>query len=364
RGGGTHDRFADIFYFTNYYPTYPYLPDYPGGWSGRSHAALIVSRTGQLKLLITSPEYRQDLITLEEVHFTTNFPESIVQSLQNFELTEGPVGVAGLDVLPSSYYLNSIAKLSSVNWVRLDEPLQKRRLVKERGELLNLEEACRIGRRAIELILAAAVPGGTEAEACAAGISYLVSQGAILYYIATSSGEHSDFYSYDPIAGYDSKKILQEGNLFRLDLVLTYNGYMCDCARTIVVGNKPTKEQGKLIAAVRDACYHLIKKIRPGVSVSELVREADSYLLTKDIQPMPSGDSPVDVDKIYSSYPSHWGHGFGLTWEKPWLIAEEKTVLASGMVLAIEKALCTPGIGYASFEENLVVTEDGCTVLT
>jgi len=39
-------------------------------------------------------------------------------------------------------------------------------------------------------------------------------------------------------------------------------------------------------------------------------------------------------------------------------------VILPGMYLAVEKTVGTPGFGGASFEENLLVTEDGAEILT
>lgn len=46
RGGGTFDRFANVFYVSGHYQSYAYLPETPGLFSGSSHAALVVSAMG------------------------------------------------------------------------------------------------------------------------------------------------------------------------------------------------------------------------------------------------------------------------------------------------------------------------------
>ena len=56
RGGGTFDRFANVFYLTGHYQSYAYLPETPGLFSGRSHAALVVSASGEAVLCVSVPE--------------------------------------------------------------------------------------------------------------------------------------------------------------------------------------------------------------------------------------------------------------------------------------------------------------------
>ena len=46
RGGGTLDRYANVFYLTNFYSAFPYIPDHPGHWRGRAHSYLVLPRRG------------------------------------------------------------------------------------------------------------------------------------------------------------------------------------------------------------------------------------------------------------------------------------------------------------------------------
>ena len=42
RGGGTLDRYADVYYLTNFYTPYPFIPDLAGNWSARAHTSFIL----------------------------------------------------------------------------------------------------------------------------------------------------------------------------------------------------------------------------------------------------------------------------------------------------------------------------------
>ena len=59
-----------------------------------------------------------------------------------------------------------------------------------------------------------------------------------------------------------------------------------------------------------------------------------------------------------------FGHSLGVAWEGPWLDPDSDDVILPGMYLAVEKTVGIPGVGGATFEENLLVTEDGAEVLT
>lgn len=59
------------------------------------------------------------------------------------------------------------------------------------------------------------------------------------------------------------------------------------------------------------------------------------------------------------------GHGFGLgAHEGPWLAEGATDVLAAGMVVSVEPGLYLPGIGGVRDSDTILITADGCEVLT
>src|SRR5690606_36262910 len=51
RGGGTVDRYANVKYATDFYTSFPYIPDEEGHWSGRGHAFVLVTGEGAAVLV-------------------------------------------------------------------------------------------------------------------------------------------------------------------------------------------------------------------------------------------------------------------------------------------------------------------------
>ena len=68
--------------------------------------------------------------------------------------------------------------------------------------------------------------------------------------------------------------------------------------------------------------------------------------------------------RLRATYPAHWGHGLGVGWEDPWLMAGWESPLQIGDALAVEKMVLAQDVGTVSFEQNLVVRSDGQELLS
>jgi Xaa-Pro aminopeptidase len=154
---------------------------------------------------------------------------------------------------------------------------------------------------------------------------------------------------------------MKNGDIFKVDLILIFEGYICDFGRTTVVGGEADPVVRRMIEEVTLSCEHVISKIKPGVKISEVVASGDEYLISKGIY---LDAEQTDPDKIYAAFPPHWGHGIGMTWERPWFVKDETMVVEENMYLAVEKCLYKPGVGTVNYEQNFLVTADGVKILT
>lgn len=317
RGGGTWDRYAGVDYFANHYQQRCYLPDVDPLWTGRSHCVLMIPNKGEAVLIVTTGEYRKDLVAIKDVRYSSDFFGLIERTAKELGMDKGKVGIMYEDTLTWKIGRKIKEAMPELEFVQCDDILSNMRMIKSPREIEAIKKANEIGTEAMELIMSNVEAGKTEAEILGPAMAKIYSKGAVLYFVVTSSGPYSDAVHSVDFPGYDSIRKLKEGELFKVDLILCYEGYICDFGRSTVVGNKYSENQKIAIETVTEACEYVMSLVKPGVSIRELYEAGDKFLLEKGVS---LESKQNDKEKLYAAFPPHWGHGIGLTWERPWFI--------------------------------------------
>jgi len=141
---------------------------------------------------------------------------------------------------------------------------------------------------------------------------------------------------------------LRKNDSILIDFGVKYKGYSCDLTRCFAVG-RPTALYKKVYEAVRHAQAAAIKMIMAGVKFSKIDAAAKEVLRKHDL--------PL--------YGHGTGHGLGLeVHEEPAVSGEAKGKLQAGMVLTIEPAVYIPGKLGVRIEDDVLVTQNGCKILS
>jgi Xaa-Pro aminopeptidase len=148
-------------------------------------------------------------------------------------------------------------------------------------------------------------------------------------------------------------RVLANGDLVVLDFGGVLDGYCSDLTRTVAIG-PPSPEARRLYAAVHAAQQAAIAAVRPGVETSAIDAAARNVLREQGL-----GDA----------FGHGTGHGLGLdvheepriTWPRPDVPA---VPLQAGMVFTVEPGAYVAGFGGVRIEDDVLVTETGCEVLT
>ncbi len=223
---------------------------------------------------------------------------------------------------------------------------EKIRLLKTAEEITILQEAATIADEAFSYILTKIRPGVREIEIANELEFFMRSKGAdsSSFDIIVASGYRSALPH-----GVASEKEIQNGELVTLDFGALYKGYCSDITRTVAVG-KINDELKEIYQTVLDAQLKGVTDIKAGITA----KEADA--LTRD----------HIKSKGYGDYFGHsTGHGLGLeVHEMPGLSYRSETILEPGMVVTVEPGIYVPGVGGCRIEDDIVITENGCNILT
>jgi Xaa-Pro aminopeptidase len=150
------------------------------------------------------------------------------------------------------------------------------------------------------------------------------------------------------IGGLPGDYKLQDGDPVIADVVPRLVGYWGDNAGTHFVG-EPPEALINIYRIVRQALQLGVDAVRPGLRACDL-----DEMLRAAIQ-----------KQGYPAYPHHSGHGIGTSYhEEPRIVPYNTTTLEAGMVVALEPGIYVPEVGGVRLEDVVLVTQDGCELLT
>ncbi len=142
---------------------------------------------------------------------------------------------------------------------------------------------------------------------------------------------------------------IQGDELLLIDMGATVAGYASDMTRTHAVGKLDAKQQ-RMYRAVLESQLAALAAVKPGVTCASVDRAARDVL------------RGFGWDKLFVH---STGHGLGLEiHERPRVGRKEKTKLVAGMVITIEPGVYQENFGGVRIEDTVVVTDNGCEVLT
>jgi len=327
-------------FMTSFMPHLRYLT----GFSG-SNGLCVVTRSKVF--FLTDFRYKEQI--QNEVACSRSFITSgeLIEKGADEKLLEGckRVGIEK-DYLSYGHHEDMRKYFPRVRLVPTSEIVESVASVKAQPEISLIKKAVAITDEVFDQILRMIKPGISELDV-SAEISYLHKK----------LGAEKD--SFEPIVvsgrrsslphGRPSSKRIQRGELVTLDLGCFYSGYCSDLTRTIAVG-KPSGEARKVYAVVLDAQQKGIDSARSGLAAKAL-----------------DGISRGSIRKEgYGKYFGHGlGHGIGMQiHEFPRLSPRSAHTLRAGNVVTVEPGIYLPGKFGVRIEDDIVVRNGGCDVLT
>lgn len=245
--------------------------------------------------------------------------------------------------LPHKLYLKLKNNLPKAKFVDVSKILEKARMVKDKNEILRIKKAADIASKVAEKI--PSMKFKTESE-LQAEIEYLMAK----------LGSHKPAFptivaggknSADPHHTTSSYKF-RPGDFVLCDFGATYKNYLSDICRTFFL-RKISQKQKLIYQTVLEAQQLAIDEIKPGVRASEIHLAAEKHINSRGYK---------------GRFIHSLGHMLGLGIHEGRISKTEDFELEPGMVFTVEPGIYIPGFGGVRIEDDIVVTKNGCSLLT
>jgi len=230
--------------------------------------------------------------------------------------------------------------------------MQDIRSIKTADEVALLDHAAALVDGAYDELYRALRPGIRENDLVALVNRYLYENGSEEVEAVNSiSGERCS-----PHPHVFSDRLIRPGDTAYFDIIHAFNGYRTCYYRTLNVGSS-NAAQREAYRRAREFMDLAIAEIRPGATSADVVRHFPAA-------------SEFGFASEEEAFGLQYCHGLGLSnWERPLMSRyhsfDHPVELLAGMVFAIETYWPTPdGSAAARIEEEVVVTPDGCQLLT
>jgi Xaa-Pro aminopeptidase len=360
-GGGTLDRYANVFYLSNHYWPYTVLTDNPPTWRGWGQNALVLPVDGNAILVVDQPDWRTDLVEIDEVTFTRDLYSGVADACRRSGLDGKRLGLADEERMPVTAFKAISSALPSVAFERADELIMARRMVKSPAELDMLRHASLVGGEMMDAMMSAALEGNTDADLVEAAYGVALRLGAAPCDFALASGPEDGHVWWERLPSWNWQRRYERGDFVHPDIYGVVGGYYYDFVRATVVGGEPSPPQREILEAAIGCVHAACAAAVPGNETRDVYLAGRAYLREHGLDHVDVKDGEVDLS---TDVLEGFGHGLGLQMEAPWLTPESRTTLVPGMALAVEQHVSRRGVGTVRYEETLIVTDEQPEIMT
>jgi len=234
-----------------------------------------------------------------------------------------------------------------VQWTPAENMVETLRLVKDVGEVDTIRQAIAIAEAAFVQIRPFLKAGTTERE-IALELEFAMRRGGAdgaAFDTIVASGPQGARPHHTP-----NGRALEPGDFVTVDWGASVGGYNSDITRTVAMGHVSERQQS-VYEAVRASQRLAIAAIAPGRNGKEIDAVARDYLTSQEL-------GKAFGHGLGHGLGRHVHDGGGLS------VRMESFVLRAGMVLTVEPGVYLEDWGGVRLEEDILVTDGGCEVLT
>ena len=235
----------------------------------------------------------------------------------------------------------------NVQWIGTEDVIEALRVVKDPDEIAVIRRAIDVAEAAFLSVKPLLKPGTRERD-FAIELEFAMRRGG------------AEGVSFDSIVASGpmgarphhraGDRQLEAGDLVTIDWGAVVDGYASDITRTVAIGHV-SDEQRRLYGIVLEAQQRAIAAIAPGQTGKAIDAVARDFITSH-------------------GYGEAFGHSLGHSLGRDvhdgpgFSVRSDKLVLAQGMVMTVEPGVYLEDWGGIRIEEDVLVTEGGCEILT
>ncbi len=241
---------------------------------------------------------------------------------------------------------------AGVNVVDGQQLMLDAREVKSQDELILLNQAAAMVDGTYHMIQEELKPGVRESDIVALANKKLYELGSDdVEAINAISGERCSPHPHN-----FTDRIFRPGDQAFFDIIMSYNGYRTCYYRTFAIG-RATPAQEDAYKKAREWIDAAIERVKPGATTDQIAAvwpKAEDFGFANEME----------------AFGLQFGHGLGLNLHERPVISrlvsfDHPLEIKTGMVFALETYCpATDGMSAARIEEEVIVTDKGCRVIT
>ena len=290
--------------------------------------------------LFTDFRYREAAAGVEGVELVET-PRSLVQGVAQH--AEGRIAFEAATMTYANWEALTAAGLELVPTTGVVERL---RAVKSDHELAAIREACGITDAVYAALREERFVGRSERDLAWRMEQLFHEHGAdaLAFPLIVGSGPTGALPH-----GRAGERVVDANTTVVVDAGCFVDGYASDCTRTFATGELPDD-----LARAYEVCAEAQRDALAAVRAGARGSDVDAF-----------SRAPIESAGWSDKYGHGLGHGVGLlVHEAPTLRPESEDVLEAGNVVTVEPGIYLEGEGGVRIEDLVVVTEDGCEILT
>lgn len=241
----------------------------------------------------------------------------------------------------------------------LNELIMDMRVIKDEEEIILMNESCKWGNLAHQLLQEYTHVGASEIEVVnkvnseasrtmlkALGPSFKPIGGSI----SAAAGYRGQIGAESAIPhATTGNNFFKKGDTLITGAGANMSGYVSELERTMFM-NKPSEKQRRYFKIMLKAQQAAIDTFGPNVKNADVDKAARKVF--KD-------------EGVWNLVQHHTGHAIGMEGhERPFLDIGSKVVMKPGMVFTVEPGIYIHGLAGFRHSDTVVITEDGCEMMT